>query len=840
MNELQSMNLGGCELLEEIGQGGMGVIYRAKQLSLDRIVALKILADHLAHDPSFVERFQREARAIAKINHPNILGVYDVGHHEKWHYMIMELVDGSNMAELLETRGILEPGEAAELISQAARGLECAANQNIIHRDVKPDNIMLTSQHVVKVSDFGLAKELDSTMTETQAVMGTPAYMSPEQCDGRDLDSRTDIYSLGGAFYRTITGRLPFEADTAMSMMYRHKHVPLTPPRDIIPTLPESISNIICKMMAKEREERFQSMGEVVRALEDAKQIKQTFDPGRTMPVSPPPGAESAQPEADEHVPAFLKSDTRFAAPERSPEDVADTQVRCREAAEKLLAEGKLAQAARELRRLLELVPDDDESRARLRVVEEKVAKKRQLNGEIRALVSSSHYEEALDKWNALDEELRDEQIAVQMERLASTVVPSLRQSAKADQEANSGHLEAAVRIYEEALKLDPGSERAKQGLKGVEKAKQRIQFLLKEGYGHRQNRDYAQAVEVWEKILAVEPDNSQAQRLIIEVRMAAAGEAYNAENFDKAVKHCEGVLKIDEKHTEAGRILADAVTKRDRVAELRRLAEISRGKGDLSRSIKAYRELNSIVPKSRMARDGLTSTRKALSQRRSKRLFVLLVLLALVGGGYFSLEQWRYMDRARKSFAAKSYMDCRTYASRVWHPIWKAEAQELLRKARLSADLQDVGKQEHAHEWGKAAEVMERILSYYDGSKEMKATFRRRHLTNKYKFSYEKGQEAEKTAGVDPEKWKHAQTLYLDAMNSAAEVESLEAQRMKADNDSLFCLHVALGLKKSADADEYGARADFERALQRYRSNTAGLSDELRNAMKKVGVNID
>jgi serine/threonine protein kinase len=839
VNELQGVNLGGCELLEEIGQGGMGVIYRAKQLSLDRIVAVKILAHHLAHDPSFVERFQREARAIAKINHPNILGVYDVGHHEKWHYMIMELVDGSSMAELLETRGILEPGEAAELISQGAKGLECAANQNIIHRDVKPDNIMLTSQHVVKVSDFGLAKELDSTMTETQAVMGTPAYMSPEQCDGRDLDSRTDIYSLGGTFYRTITGRLPFEADTAMSMMYRHKHVPLTPPRDIIPTLPESISNIICRMMAKERDERFQSMGEVVRALEEAKQIKQAFDPGRTMPVGPPPGSKSIEPRGDESGPTFLQSDTRTAAPEPSHQELLDTQMRCRETAEKLLTEGKLAQAARELRRLLELVPDDDESRAQLRIIEEKVAKKRQMNGEIRALVSSSHYEEALDKWNAMDKELRDEQIATQMERLASTVVPSLSQAAKADQEANSGHLEAAVRIYEEALKLDPGNEKAKQGLKSVEKAKQRIQFLLKEGYGHRQNRDYGQAIEVWEKILTVEPDNSQARRLIIEVRMAAASEAYNAEDFDKAVKHCEGVLKIDEKHAGAGRTLADAVTKRDRVAELRRRAELSRGKGDLSGSVKAYRELSAIVPKSRVARDGLTSTRKALSQKRSKRLLFLLVLLALVGGGYFSLEQWRLMDRARKEFRATDYTQSGIHASRVWHPIWKAEAQKLMRKARLQSDRQKALKHETAEEWQEAAEVMKKILGYYEGPKEMIATYQRRLAINKYKLNSQQAQEIEETAGADHAKWKQAETLYNHAMNAVADIEALQRDYMHAKNNSLFCMHVALGLKKLAANENYEANTNFQKALQR-RPDTTKLSDELRNAMKQAGVDVD
>jgi len=825
------MKLGGCELLEEIGQGGMGLIYRAKQISLDRVVAVKILADHLAHNPSFVERFQREARAIARINHPNILGVYDVGHQENRHYMIMELVDGGSVAELLEKRGLLEPGEAAELVVQAAKGLECAANQSIIHRDVKPDNIMLTSQHVVKVSDFGLAKELDSTMTETQAVMGTPAYMSPEQCDGRDLDSRTDIYSLGGTFYRCLTGRLPFEADTAMSMMYRHKHVPLTPPRDIVPTLPRVLSDIICKMMAKEREERFQSMAEVATALEEAKGAPQAFDPDRTMSVGP--SGEVAAAPVEDNVPAFLKSDTRILVQKRSPQDTADTQIRCRESAAKLSAEGKLAQAARELRRLLEMAPEDEEARKALRDLEERVATKRQVNGEVRSLVSASHYEEALTKWEALDQDLRDEQLAGQMERLASTVVPALRQVARADEAANKGQLDAAARIYQEAMKLDPNSEKAKQGLKALEKARQRIQFLLKEGYTHRQNRDYPQAVEVWEKILAVEPDNTQARRLIVEARMAAAGEALNLENFDQVAKHCEGVLKIDEKHADAGRMLADAIAKRDRISELRRQAELSRSKGDLGASIKAYRELSSIVPKSRMARDGLQSTRKALSKKRSKRLLFLLVVVALLAGGYLSFKQWMAIDRARRHFRGRQYTKARDQASKVWHPLWKGEALEIFRKAAL----QKAADAERTQDWQGALEAMDRILQYHRGADIQ--FHRQRRAKYLYRLKNRMADEAESKAGTDPAKWSEAQAIHLEARNAAKQAGGLQAEEARADNRNTFCFHIAEGLKKASADDASGARAAFLTAL-RYRSETLDLPDELVRLMKGYGISID
>jgi len=263
--------VGGCEILEVIGQGGMGIIYKARQKSLDRIVALKVLARHLATDINFVSRFQKEARAIAKVNHPNILAVYDVGDDSHTNYMIMELIDGQSLAELQsERRGAIPWEEASDYVRQSAQGLEAAQAAGIIHRDIKPENLMLTKKNVIKVSDFGLAKESDASSgnTSVDAVMGTPAFMSPEQCDGKKVDARSDIYSLGGTYYRLVSGRLPFEAETAMSMMYRHKHEALIPPHEIVPTVPQGVSAVIVKMMAKKREQRYQTMTEVIDALD--------------------------------------------------------------------------------------------------------------------------------------------------------------------------------------------------------------------------------------------------------------------------------------------------------------------------------------------------------------------------------------------------------------------------------------------------------------------------------------------------------------------------------------------------------------------------------------------
>lgn len=285
---LVGTTVGGYEILDVIGQGGMGVIYKARQKSLDRVVALKVLARHLASDVSFVTRFQKEARAIAKVNHRNILLIYDVADDQQTNYMAMELIEGRSLAELqAERRGAIPWEEATDYIRQAAQGLEAAQSAGIIHRDIKPENLMVTRKGEIKVSDFGLAKEADASSgaTSVDAVMGTPAFMSPEQCDGKKVDGRSDIYSLGGTFYRLVTGRLPFEAETAMSMMYRHKHEQLIPPHEIVNTIPPALSAAIVKMMAKKREHRYQTMTEVIDALDAAR--KQAALP----PAAPPVGA---------------------------------------------------------------------------------------------------------------------------------------------------------------------------------------------------------------------------------------------------------------------------------------------------------------------------------------------------------------------------------------------------------------------------------------------------------------------------------------------------------------------------------------------------------------------
>src|SRR3989440_665233 len=202
------------EILELLGQGGMGVVFKARQPQLDRLVALKILPPAAGRDPSFAERFTREARALARLNHPNIVSAYDFGQAREVYYFIMEFVDGVNLRQLEQSRQIA-PAEALAIVPKICEALQYAHEEGIVHRDIKPGNILLDKKGRVKIADFGLAKLLDKeandfTLTRSQQVMGTPHYMAPEQIEKpQEVDHRADIYSLGVVFYEMLTGELP-------------------------------------------------------------------------------------------------------------------------------------------------------------------------------------------------------------------------------------------------------------------------------------------------------------------------------------------------------------------------------------------------------------------------------------------------------------------------------------------------------------------------------------------------------------------------------------------------------------------------------------------------------
>lgn len=264
----------GYQLQRRIGAGAMAVVYKARQLSLDRIVAVKVLPKRLSKNAEFVERFYREGRAAAALNHPNIVQAIDVGEAGGFHYFVMEFVEGKTVYDELADGATpyYAEAEAIRIVKQVARALQHAHERDIIHRDVKPKNIMLTRDRVVKLADMGLARavsDVEAAMAEAGRAYGTPYYISPEQIRGEvSIDIRADIYSLGATFYHMITGRVPFEGPTPSSVMHKHLKEAVTPPDHINQRLSSGCAAMIEKMMAKNREERYPSCKELIEDLD--------------------------------------------------------------------------------------------------------------------------------------------------------------------------------------------------------------------------------------------------------------------------------------------------------------------------------------------------------------------------------------------------------------------------------------------------------------------------------------------------------------------------------------------------------------------------------------------
>jgi serine/threonine protein kinase len=248
------------EITRKIGAGGMGAVYEAIQLKLQRKVAVKVLADRLATDPEFLGRFLREARAAAVISHPNLVQVFDYGDIDGIHYSVMEYVEGENLVERLKRTGKLPVAEALEIVSKVAEALKAAFAKHIIHRDVKPENIMITHDGQVKLADLGLAKILseDSSMTMTGMGLGSPHYMAPEQAeDAKDVDHRTDIYSLGVTLLTLVTGKKPFKGNSPYALIKAHAETQIPSGLELGTELPDGLDSLIQRMAAKRPDDRY-------------------------------------------------------------------------------------------------------------------------------------------------------------------------------------------------------------------------------------------------------------------------------------------------------------------------------------------------------------------------------------------------------------------------------------------------------------------------------------------------------------------------------------------------------------------------------------------------------
>jgi serine/threonine protein kinase len=314
-------NIGPYRIIEQLGQGGMATVYKAYHPALDRYVALKVLHPAFLEDPNFLARFQREARLVAKLEHPHIVPIYDFAEHNGQPYLVMKFIEGETLKARL-VRGDLTAEDISLVVEAVGTALDYAHRHGILHRDIKPSNVILSSDGEIYLADFGLARIAQSgeSTLSSDMILGTPQYISPEQAMGtKDLDARTDIYSFGVMLYEMVVGRVPFSSDTPFSIIHDHIYSPLPLPREINPDISPDVERVLLKALAKDRNDRYESVSEMTAAFRKAWTGQEAL-PARRVP---PPPREAAtlppSPRGDSAtLPASPETTESGAAPARS------------------------------------------------------------------------------------------------------------------------------------------------------------------------------------------------------------------------------------------------------------------------------------------------------------------------------------------------------------------------------------------------------------------------------------------------------------------------------------------------------------------------------------------
>ena len=314
-------NVGSYRIIEQLGQGGMATVYKAYHASLDRYVALKVLHPAFRKDQTFTTRFQREARVIARLEHPNIVPIYDYSEHEAQPYLVMKYIEGDTLKARLN-KGPLTSKEIEDVVNSIGSALAYAHKQGILHRDVKPSNVMIAVDGVMYLADFGLARiaETGESTMSSDSIMGTPQYISPEQAIGKkDLDAGTDIYSFGVMLYEMVVGQVPFSADTPFSIIHDHIYTPLPLPMKINPKVPEPVQRVLLKALAKDRIDRYATTEDLVTAFKEAWTESGIPMQGTTITMRKPNlTADITQPKGQSAAPAGGEETAKSPARKRS------------------------------------------------------------------------------------------------------------------------------------------------------------------------------------------------------------------------------------------------------------------------------------------------------------------------------------------------------------------------------------------------------------------------------------------------------------------------------------------------------------------------------------------
>ncbi|MFC4617296.1 Stk1 family PASTA domain-containing Ser/Thr kinase [Camelliibacillus cellulosilyticus] len=302
------------QIISRVGDGGMAVVYKAKDLILDRVCAVKVLRQEFSNDEAFIRRFRREAEAVSSLSHTNIINIYDIGEEDDLYYIVMEYIDGVTLKTYINEYAPLPSENAVYILKQIASAIEHAHQHGIVHRDIKPQNILIDEQDHVKVTDFGIALAMTSaTITYTNSIMGSAHYLSPEQAKGGKATIKSDVYAFGIVMYEMLTGQLPFPGDTPVTVALKHLNDPYVLPRELMPAIPQSLENIIIKSLAKNPDQRYETMGDVYDDLSTALDPERVNEPRlaldqeedaeatKIIPIPPAPPPAKDDDNSDDH-----------------------------------------------------------------------------------------------------------------------------------------------------------------------------------------------------------------------------------------------------------------------------------------------------------------------------------------------------------------------------------------------------------------------------------------------------------------------------------------------------------------------------------------------------------
>ncbi len=513
--------LGAFRILQQIGEGGMAKVYKAYQPSMERYIALKVLPSHYAEDPQFIERFIREARTIAALEHRNILPVFDFGEQDGITYMAMRYVEGGTLKELLN-KGRLTMHDILDLLVQICSALDYAHRRGVIHRDVKPSNVILDSEGAAYLMDFGIAKVLGKSgdLTATGAAIGTPAYMAPEQALGEKVDSCTDIYALGVVLYEMVVGRVPFQADTPMAVLMAHLHEPLPLPRDFDASISEPVQAVIIKALAKKPEDRYQTANELADAFRKALQFSAHKMEASTLVTlireiqTDRPVSVQARPVTPGSQSALRSTDPRLK--ERMEQDYIDglSAFWIRD-----WIKGRACFQA-----VVDVDPSYKDAANRLQEVEKQI-QLAELYAQAQEAMQKDDWHSAMGKLRQLVVLDKEYQQSAAMLKTVELKIELSDLYAQAEQLHQAGQVQAVVNIFERMKVLDPNAPDPK-GLLAKAKAAlaeqqrlEKVRVTYQRGLEALEAGKWKEALKLFEQVKAQQPGYGDVEKLIKRVQ---------------------------------------------------------------------------------------------------------------------------------------------------------------------------------------------------------------------------------------------------------------------------------------------------------------------------------